>query len=233
LAVVAAILVDVSIAPAAVTQANGPGSRTYTVTITNLTSSQPLSPPLIATHSKRVDVFTVGKMASEGIRLIAENGDNSVLAAALNDKHLIRDVREVVATDVPVHRAGGPGSSSLTITIDARGNANRLSLATMLICTNDGFTGLDGVKLPGGFAPVTYYAGAYDAGTEMNDEIYTHIVDPCGAIGPVMAPPDGMNLRTPTNANISMHLGIQGGDDLTAAHDWTDPVVAITIQRVH
>jgi hypothetical protein len=102
----------------------------------------------------------------------------------------------------------------------------------MLICTNDGFTGLDGVALPGGFQPATYHSAGYDAGTEANDERSASIVDPCFVIGPTTGPADG-NGRTATNGNITHHPGIQGGAGLDPdAHGWEDAVARITIQRV-
>jgi len=41
----------------------------------------------------------------------------------------------------------GDFTDTLTFDITAR-PGDRLSLATMLICTNDGFTGLDAARLP-------------------------------------------------------------------------------------
>jgi hypothetical protein len=61
---------------------------------------------------------------------------------------------------------------------------DRLSLATMLICTNDGFTGLDRAKLPIGGSEV-FWTNGYDAGTENNTELSQDIVDACSALGPV------------------------------------------------
>lgn len=52
---------------------------TYEVTISNLTSGQPLTPPAVATHRGDVDVFAVGSAASPGVQQIAENGNPSVL----------------------------------------------------------------------------------------------------------------------------------------------------------
>jgi hypothetical protein len=174
------------------------------------------------------------KPPQNGIREIAENGDNSFLRDALEP---LKNVHEVIATTLPIRRIGGGGppmsDTSMTVEIEARGSANRLSIATMLICTNDGFTGLDSVKLPGGFRPAVHFANAYDAGTEANDQLYTNIVDPCGGIGPVMVAPDGMNLRTAAAGLITMHPGITGDGDLTAAHQWTNPVAKITVQRLH
>lgn len=130
---------------------------------------------------------------------------------------------------------GGPGASSLTFDITAGADANRLSLAVMLICTNDGFTGLEGIKLPGGFSAVTYTPAGYDAGTEANNEQFTQIVDPCQAIGPLPGSPSipNGNGRVATSDVIRHHPGIQGGGDLLiAAHGWRDPVARITVQRM-
>lgn len=206
--------------------------RRYEVTIENLTSSQPLSPGVVVTHTAQSSVFHVGSAASEGVRLIAENGDPSVAVGALDGAD---GIHQVVATPHPVGciGCGGPFSTSLTLDVEAGADANRLSVAVMLICTNDGFVGLDGVRLPGGFAPVTYEAVAYDAGTEANDERFTSLVDPCGAIGPVAVPPDGSNSRTATSAPVAHHPGIQGGGDLDpATYGWNDPVARITVRRV-
>lgn len=204
-------------------------TKTYEVTLTNLTTGQPFSPPLLATHTKRVDVFNIGRPASEGIREIAENGNAAVLATALEGR---RGVEDVVVAGGPLHRIGGPGSNTMTLTIKATGRADQLSIASMLICTNDGFSGLHGVELPNGPHARTWYARAYDAGTERNTETSADIVDPCGAIGPVAIPGDGLNGRTPTSGVIHLHPGINGGADLTAAHDWENPVLKVTARRI-
>jgi hypothetical protein len=218
-------------ASSGVSNAADAAARTYEVTIENLTSGQPLSPGIVATHTREEHAFQVGEFASEGIRLIAETGTP---ATAVDELSAVAGVDDVVATGRPVGCVGCPGpfASTMTFDIDARANANRLSLALMLICTNDGFAGLDGVRLPGGFKPATYMAAAYDAGTEMNDELSSSIVDPCHLFGPVPLWADG-DSRTATFDPISHHPGIQGVGDLSAAHDWTDPVARITVRRIN
>jgi hypothetical protein len=206
-------------------------TKTYRVTIENLTSGQPFSPGVAVTHTQQFSLFNVGSLASEGIRAIAEDGDPSVALAALSGQ---LGVGQVVELSSPIHRIGGPGSTSLSIDITATANANRLSLAVMLICTNDGFTGAEGIKLPGGFSAVTHTTAGYDAGTEANNEQFTQIVDPCQAIGPVPGPPPipNGNGRVATSDVIRHHPGIQGGADLfIAAHGWRDPIARITIRR--
>lgn len=209
--------------------ANDAATHTYDISVTNLTTGQPLSPGVFLTHVKQQSLFAVGSAASEGIRLIAENGDPSMAATDVTGQPGIFDVQ---TSGVPIHRIGGPGASTVTVRITARADANRFSFAAMLICTNDGFTGLEGVKLPGGFSAATYYAMAYDAGTELNDEDAGSIVPPCFGIGPVSGPSGGP-ARTPTSDAITPHAGIQGGADLDPAqHGWTEPVARITIQRI-
>ena len=216
-------------ASAGVENAADAAHREYEITITNLTSGQPLSPGVLVTHTKQASFFTAGQAASEGLRLIAENGDPSTAAAALMGAP---GVDAVVATMAPIHRMGGPGPSSLTSTIAARANANRFSVAVMLICTNDGFTGLAGAELPRGFQPLTYYAAGYDAGTETNDELSANVVDACPAIGPVGGTADG-NGRVAEGGVVMMHPGIQGGAFLDPAqHGWTEPVARVTVRRI-
>jgi len=199
----------------------------YEITITNLTTGQPLSPGVVFTHT-RYNSFLRGK-ASEGLRLIAENGDPSVAAMELSES---KGVAGVVATSAPVHRVGGPGPESLTTTITAGANARYLSLALMLICSNDGFAALDRVRLPRGSKERVYYARAYDAGTELNEETSATVVDPCFAIGPTMGAADG-NARTATNSRVRYHRGIKGGADLDPAlHGWEGPIARVTVRRI-
>lgn len=209
--------------------ASAAASRVYDVTITNLTTGQPFSPGVLVTHTKRASFFDVGAAASEGLRLIAENGDESVAIAELTGRP---GVYQVVDVNEPIGRVGGPLPNSRTFRIEASDDATRLSLAIMLICTNDGFTGLEGVKLPRNFKPAIFYSAGYDAGTELNDERSPSIVDPCFAIGPTAGPADG-NARTATSDVVRHHPGIEGDADLDeGAHGWDDPVARITVQRV-
>ena len=143
--------------------------RTYEVTITNLTPGQAFTPPVLLTHSKKTGVFTIGEEASSEIQAIAENGNSTPLTDALV---LDDDVHDVVVGTVPLVPANNPGGvsfeSSETFIITARGKAKFLSFASMLICTNDGFTGVDSLRLPK--KKLTVFSMAYDARTEMNTE---------------------------------------------------------------
>ncbi|MGI9223948.1 MAG: spondin domain-containing protein, partial [Woeseiaceae bacterium] len=214
--------------------AHSDGGRTYKVTITNLTAGQPLTPPILATHTNRTEFFTVGEAASEGIRQIAENGNGEVLLQALGEDTQVHDVVAGAAPLVPANNPGGTGfASSETFKITAKGRARYLSFASMLICTNDGFTGLDSVRLPR--HRVTVYTAGYDARTEANTEAFADIVPPCqGLIGVSGDPGTGMsNPLLAEDGVVIPHAGIHGGVDLVpSVHDWSDPVAKIEIERV-
>ncbi len=216
-----------------------PPVATYEVTITNLTDGQPFTPPLVAVHRKPVDVFTVGQPASVEIQEIAENGNLGPMLDAL-DPDTNRHVASLVAAGAPLVPAGLPGSAmfgdSVTLTVTGERGAKYLSWASMLICTNDGFTGIDGIRLPkrvGDTATVT--TASYDAGTEMNTEDFADIVPPCQGLVGVSSADPGTGTSDPLLAEggvIHPHGGVNGGVDLVALHDWVDPVAVVTIERV-
>jgi hypothetical protein len=211
---------------------------TYEVTIENLTTGQPLTPPVVATHRAATGMFTVGQPASFALKEIAENGNLAPMIAQLGaDKH----VSDSVAAPEPLVPAGLPGSAmfddSVTLTVTASTGAKFLSYASMLICTNDGFTGVDSLRLPKdvGDAVVMRSAG-YDAGTERNTEDFADIVPPCQSLVGVSSGEPGTGMSNPALAEggvIHHHPGIVGGADLIPAiHGWTDPVAEITVERV-
>jgi hypothetical protein len=211
---------------------------TYEVTIENLTVGQPLTPPVVATHRAATEMFTVGQPAGFALKEIAENGNLAPMIAQLGaDKH----VSDSVAAGAPLVPAGLPGSAmfadSVTLTVTASEGAKFLSFASMLICTNDGFTGVDSLRLPKdvGDAVVVRSAG-YDAGTERNTEDFADIVPPCQALVGVSSGEPGTGTSNPALGEggvIHHHPGIAGGADLVPAiHGWTDPVAEITVERV-
>ncbi len=218
--------------------AGGTDLATYEVTITDLTGGQPLTPPVIATHNGGIHIFQVGRPASFEVKEIAENGNLAPLASALGADGRVFDVE---AGGFPLVPPGLPGSGSLpdsvTLTIAGTSSAKYISLESMLICTNDGFTGLDRVRLPNGVGDsVTLLTNAYDAGTEVNTEEFADIVPPCQALVGVSSGEAGTGVSNPALAEggvIHHHEGILGIADLVPAiHGWTDPVAEVVIERV-
>lgn len=210
-------------------------ARTYKVTISNLTPGQAFTPPVLVTHTRRTGIFSLGEAASSEIQAIAENGNNMPLLTALAGDVQVHQVVEGTAPLVPANDPGGTAfESSATFIIEAGHRATYLSFASMLICTNDGFTGLDTVRLPS--RSKTVYSVAYDARTESNTENFSDMVPPCqGLIG---TPSDdiGTGESNPLIAEdgvVIPHVGIFGGMDLIPqVHDWSDPVAKIVITRV-
>jgi Spondin_N len=210
--------------------------RTYRVTIENETDEQPFSPGVALTHRKSVNLFRVGQQASLGIERIAEDGNQGPSVTAAMGAQGVTDVFDINQPTTREETTFMSFTDEFTFEIQARAR-DRLSLAIMLICTNDGFTGLDSVKLPKDDDSVTYRTQGYDAGTENNTEQSEDIVDPCSALGPapLAGDPNDPNGGIPTSpqAAISHHPGILGGGDLTPSlHNWENPVAEITIELI-
>jgi hypothetical protein len=200
------------------------GEATYTVHVRNLTGGQPLTPPNWAAHSRSADVFQIGRPASNGLQQVAENGGVPVLAAelqaAVDDQGL----------GVSGVGADGPILPGDRISFDITTDADRFSLVAMLVCTNDGFAGLDAKRLPTRAGQTRHYVvGAYDAGTEINTELRRDLVPepPCGE-GP------GSTMSDPAlaeNGVVRRHRTLRGVGDLDPALDWRGPVALVTITR--
>ena len=134
-----------------------------------------------------------------------------------------------------------PGASVIT-TVTGRSDAGYLSAAAMLICTNDGFTGVAGLKLPTMIGEsAVRSAVAYDAGTERNTEDFADLVPPCQGLRGVSSDDAGTGMSNPDLAEggvISLHAGIGGNlphSDLTVeAHGWDidAPVAKVTVTRI-
>jgi hypothetical protein len=122
-----------------------------------------------------------------------------------------------------------PPGSSYEIMIAGSGMHRYLSLAAMLIPTNDAFVGISMMELPTHRRPVMTYAYAYDAGTEMNAETCGTIPGPsyseCGGAG-------GHGHAGMGEGFISIHNGITGVGDFEQDRDWKNPVAMITMHRI-
>jgi hypothetical protein len=118
-----------------------------------------------------------------------------------------------------------PGGS-VSATVTASASAGYLSLATMLVQTNDGI--VLGNSLPlfdedGNPLSITRNLISYDAGTEDNNELATH----------VPGPPFEGGERAPTEGGvIAPHPGIAGTADVGAAFGWTEPTASVTVEAM-
>jgi len=190
----------------------------YEITVVNLTKGQTFTPILAASHRAGVSIFELGQPATAELQAIAEFGDTAPMTALLLADPLVVDV--VTGPDVI------PPGGTQTFTLGkGRGN-NRISLAGMLIPTNDGFVALNGVRTSGG--SVTYFAFAYDSGTELNTESCSDIPGP----GLPFPGPECSGGATVGQGEgyVYVHNGIQGIDGLKPwERDWHNPVAKIVI----
>lgn len=189
----------------------------YQVRVTNVTAGVYFTPTLAATHSPAVRMFELGEPASVELATLAESGDVGPLQSLLGS--LGRDVSATATT-------GGllaPGAST-SFTIRGRPNQDSLSLAAMLLPTNDGFYAIDAMPLPARGSR-SYRALGYDAGSEFNDELCSNIPGPqCGGSG--LSADDG-------EGYVHVHPGTHGMADLNrASYDWRNPVAVVTVTRI-
>lgn len=214
------------------TAAAGP-ERSYTVTITNLTDGQPFTPALAASHKGNDGLFSVGSASGFELKEIAENGNlDPMVERVSGDSDFADLVVQTGNTGVPPVMPG----ETVTFEITAGPPFNFLSWASMLICTNDGFTGVDSLKLPSEVGrSVSVSTQGYDAGTEINTEAFVDLVPPCGPLTgqDSMGQGTGMsNTALAENGVIHHHGGILGVGDLDPAiNDWDNPVATIKVER--
>ena len=194
----------------------------YEVTLENLTpatgdvSSQPFSPPVLATHKSGIRLFKRHHYASDELRQIAEDAVNAPMVEKLKNSKKVFDVVEGTGVIFP----GGSDS----FTIQTKRGYNKLSLVCMLVNTNDAFAGISKVQLPR-HGEKEYYLYTYDAGTEKNTELTDHIPGPCCG---------NPHVRVPTHEKIKHHGGIKGIGDLDPeVYGWQKKVAKLTIRRIN
>ena len=201
---------------------NGKGNH-FEVTVTNLTRGQQFTPVLVASHKAGINLFELGTPISPQLATLAEEGNTAPLATLLST---MPEVLQVVSgsglTD--------PGKS-VTLIVETRGAFDHISVAAMLIPTNDGFFAINGVEGPKGKETHTLFSPAYDAGSERNDELCASIPGPffteCGGPG------GGAVTAGGEEGFAHIHAGIHGiGDLIAAERDWRNPVARVKIRRI-
>ena len=209
---------------AASTQVNSDTGKYFEVTVTNLTRGQQFTPILVASHRAGVQLFKLGSPASPELATLAEEGNTAPLTDALKGLPEVFDVTNSGALLNP--------GASVTVKVKTQGRFDHVSVASMLIPTNDGFFALNGVRVPRGNQIQTYTSVVYDSGSERNDELCANIPGPsfteCGGPGGGGAPVGG------EEGYVHVNAGIHGIGDLSAANrDWRNPAARITVRRVY
>lgn len=197
--------------------------KTYRVTVSNATGGQPLAPGLLITHTGSFSLFQINAAPSLGLATMAETGDPGGLAGEVSGAAGVSSA-EVLVGSGPAAPVAVPGESN-SLVISASGNAKYFSAAGMLAATNDAFYAVRGVRLPK-HGKITVHAVAYDAGSEANNELDGQIPATPGGNTDGVLDGDGEGF-------IHVHGGVHGvGDLVPATHDWRNPVVEITIERI-
>ena len=207
-----------------------PPTATFEITVTNLTNGQPLSPIGVIAHADGYSVFSIGAAATAGLEQLAEGGDNSALLAEADAD---ANVFATASGGAPIGPGGRETISIEVLQSDLAGM--RLSTSTMLVNTNDAITMANAVDLSAmqsGDA-VMLRTIAYDAGTEADTELATHIPGPAGG-------GEGFNAARDDDADrVSMHGGVVGADDgfagsgLNNQHRFDNPVSMVRIERIN
>jgi hypothetical protein len=192
----------------------------YTVTVTNLTYAQPLSPLGIILHSDS-KMWLVGDAASLALEKLAESGDNTDFLADSNALATSSGAGVIL-----------PGTASTVEISTTDRMATYFTAATMLVNTNDAFSGLTGIDISTMAVDdkKSWRLNVYDAGTELNSE----------AMGTIPGPADGGTGFDASRDDVDFvgyHSGVVSQDDglsssvLTQAHRFDNPAVKLTITR--
>jgi hypothetical protein len=211
----------------------------WTVTVTNVTNGTYFTPLMVAAHGGTADAFDLSEPASPDLRAAAECGDTSGLIADFG----------AAGADMDNNPAGGalaPGASA-TATLHPHHGNDMLTIVGMLVPTNDGFFGLDAVRVPKEPGTYTFAVDGYDAGTEGNDEILNATGCMPGKPG-MPGDPTGLAGTGGTgvasfdyNTNVHVHPGPVGDLDPTggpsdldaSVHRWVNPIgyVTVTVEK--
>lgn len=207
---------------AATARATDDAGDKFEITVTNLTRGQQFTPILVASHEAGLRLFELGSPANTELATLAEEGNTAPLSAALSARPEVLDVAGSGALLNP--------GASVTIIVKTRGRFDHLSVASMLIPTNDGFFALNGVRGPRGNQTQMHTSVAYDSGSEINDELCSSIPGPffteCGGPGGGGAAVGG------EEGYVHINAGIHGIGELPPeVRDWRNPVAKVTIRR--
>lgn len=144
------------------------GFGAYSVTVTNLTHGQPMAPSAIVVHEPGYDIFVSGQPASLGLEELAEGGSPALLIGEAQNSIAFLDA-------VNSEGINGPGGTTdiTTVLVPELDMDNvKLSVATMLVDTNDAFAGINAKDISNMALGEsrTFLAPVWDSGTEANTE---------------------------------------------------------------
>lgn len=202
-------------------------TMSFNISITNLTSNQIFSPFAIIAHTSGYHAWQIGSASSLGLEILAEEGDPQTFIAEANaNDHFLASSMG----DSPTL----PGSTTEIILELDENSDIYVTLASMLVNTNDAFTGLNAYAISDLEIQesVMIFAISYDAGTEDNIETQTSIPGPvAGGEGFNAARDDIVNVVTVHAGAITADEGLMNSV-LDSSYKWDHPVAKIVISRL-
>jgi hypothetical protein len=200
-----------------------PAMQSYSITLKNITHSQPLAPAAVIFHDASYRAWAIGSEASVELEMLAESGNPAMLLDAASA------YAAMPASDMPV----APGdSTSVALSFTAQETV-LLTVASMPVNTNDAFTGVSQWDLSGLAVgdTMTLATPLYDAGTEFNSETAETVPGPA-------AGGEGFNAQRDDVVNfVSRHPGVvtmangYAASALDESQRMDNPVMLIQVTR--
>ncbi len=206
---------------------SAPAAGSVTVTLTNTSASQPMTPPVVVLHNapsaeNGMRLFQLGQPASERIIAIAEDGNNGPLVNLLG---YLEDQGRASDYGVGFADPANPGpllpGMSASVTLDLINDEQVMTIVSMVVCTNDGFSGAESHTLSSDTTE-TFFAPILDAGSETNVLMADYWVPPCGS---------PTNLTDDENGSITPHPGQSGSENPDFDFEAGTRYLEVTITR--
>ncbi len=204
-----------------------PAAGSVTVTLTNTAEHQPMTPPIVVLHNapdadNGMRLFELGQPAIDPIVAIAENGNNGPMVDLLG---YLTDQGRASAFAVGFADPANPGpllpGMSASVTLDLVSDDQVMSIVSMVVCTNDGFSAANAHVLSDDTTE-TFVAPIYDAGSETNVLTADYWVPPCGS---------ELNLTDDENGSIMLHPGQDGSENPDFDFEAGTRYLEVTITR--
>jgi len=206
------------------------------VSVTNLTHGSFFTPLLVTAHDASSSLFSMGEPASAALQAMAEGGDISGLVTQVGGE-------DADTITNPAQGLLAAGATTTTTLMTQEGNT-RLSIVGMILPSNDGFIGLNSIKIPTKAGVYHYGVNGYDAGTEANNELVSAEGGAVGTLGMPNPPAvtttgtGGTGVTTAEeNKTVHIHRNILGDMDNAGGksdadsriHRWLNPVARVMI----
>ena len=205
------------------------------VKVQNLTHGTYFAPLVVAAHKDTAKLFTVGMPASMSLAKLAEGGKIADVAADFK-------AAGAMVVENPANGLLESGKST-TFMLTTDDTNKYISLAAMLVPSNDGFVSANMIPIPTTKGEYVYMLNAYDAGTEANDEKRGS-----GEVGNAGFPvPAALDAKVGTGGTgisgvtaegfVHIHRGMLGDDNPTGGKSdinimtqrWLNPVARLVI----